>query len=140
MAQHVYAHVSEMIFGSQYPHVYIAQRYQLGTLVDIIQRRAVEFRETLVQIDHDRLGRRSGKCGHRGRILLRPYTQVDVPTRSQAAFGVQPSDCPALGQQRLHTSRPKQRDGLDDLGLLAAGLESVEAVGLPKFEGSGGGA
>jgi hypothetical protein len=129
-----------MIFGSQYPHVYIAQRYQLGTLVDIIQRRAVEFRETLVQIDHDRLGRRSGKCGHRGRILLRPNTQVDVPTRSQPALWVQPRDCPALGQQRLHTSRPKRRDGLDDLGLLAAGLESVQAVRLPKFAAGGGGA
>jgi hypothetical protein len=104
MAQHVYAHVSEMIFGSQYPDVDITQRYHLGAPVDIIQRRAVEFRETLVQIDHDRLCRRSGKRGHRGRMLLRPHTQVDVPTRSQPALRVQPRDCPALDEQRLHTS------------------------------------
>jgi hypothetical protein len=129
-----------MIFGSQYPHVDIAQRYQLGTLVDIIQRRPVELRQTLVQIDYDRLGRRSGNCSHRDRILFRPNTQVDVSVGSQPALGVQSRDCPALGQQRLHTSRPKQRDGLDDLALLAASLESVQAVRLPKFEGSGGGA
>ena len=103
MLQHVYAHVAEMIFGSQYPHVDIAQRYQLGTLVDIIQRRAVELRQTLVPIDYDYFRRRSGKCSHRNRILFRPNTQVDVPTRSQPAFGVQPRDCPALDQQRLHT-------------------------------------
>ena len=92
-----------MIFGSQYPHVDLAQRYQLRTLVDIIQRRAVELGQTLVQIDYDRLGRRSGKCSHRDRILFRPNTQVDVSIRPQPAFGVQSSDCPALDQQRLHT-------------------------------------
>jgi len=46
--QHVYAHVAEMIFGSQYPHVDITQRYQSGSLVDLIQRRAVELTKTLV--------------------------------------------------------------------------------------------
>jgi len=65
VAQHVYAHVAEMIFGSQYPHVDIAQRYQLGTLVDIIQRRAVELAQAFVQVDYDRLGGRGGKCRHR---------------------------------------------------------------------------
>jgi hypothetical protein len=128
-----------MIFGSQYPHVDIAQRYQLGALVDVIQRRAVELRETLVQIDHDRLSRRSDKCGHSNRILFRPNTQVDVSIGSQPALGVQSSCSPALDQQRLHASRPKQRDGLDDLALLADSLESVQAVRLPKFVGRGGG-
>ena len=103
MLLHVYAHVAEMIFGSQYPYVEIAQRYELGTPVDIIQRRAVELRQTVVQIDCDRFGRRSGKCSHRGRILFRPNTQVDISIGPQAAFGVQSSDCPALDQQRLHT-------------------------------------
>ncbi|MEE8346823.1 MAG: hypothetical protein V3S20_05705 [Dehalococcoidia bacterium] len=102
MAQHVYAHVSEMIFGSQYPHVDVAQRYELRPLVDVIQRGAVEFRETLVQIDHDRLGRRSGKCSQRDCMLFRWHTQVDVAIRSQPAFGVQPRYCPTLDQQRLH--------------------------------------
>ncbi len=103
MAQHVYAHVAEMIFGSQYPHVDVAQQYLLGTLVDIIQRRAVELGQTLVQIDYARLGRRSGKCSRRDRMLFRPNTQVDVPIRSQPTFGVKSSDCPALDQQRVHT-------------------------------------
>jgi hypothetical protein len=78
MLQHVYTHVAEMIFGPQYPHVDIRQPYQLRTLVDIIQRRAVELWQTLVPIDCARLGPRSGKCSHRGRILFRPNTQVDV--------------------------------------------------------------
>jgi len=65
MLQHVYTHVAKVIFGSQYPHVDIAQWYELGTLIDVIQRRAVELGQTLVQIDYDRLGRWSGKCIHR---------------------------------------------------------------------------
>ena len=72
MLQHVYAHVAEMIFGSQYPYVDFAKCYQLGTLVDIIQRRAVELRQTLVQIDCDRFGGRSGKRVHRVERLPSP--------------------------------------------------------------------
>ena len=136
--QHVYAYVAEMIFGSQYPHIDIAQRYQLGSLVDIIRRRAVELLQALVQIDYDLLGRRCGKRSHRSRILVQPNTQVDVSTRPQSAFGVQSSDRPALDQQRLHISRPKQRDSLDDSALLTASLQSVEAVRLPKFVSSSG--
>jgi hypothetical protein len=48
MLQHVNAHVPEMVFGSQYPHVDVAQRDQLGTGEDVAQRRAVELRQTLV--------------------------------------------------------------------------------------------
>jgi hypothetical protein len=47
----MYAHVAEMIFGSQYPHVDIAQRYQPRALVDGLQRRAVEFLQSVVQVD-----------------------------------------------------------------------------------------
>jgi len=90
-----------------------------------------------VQIDYDGLGRQSGKCSHRDAVLFRPNTQVDVAVGTYPAFGVQSSDRPALDQQRLHTRRPKQRDGLDDLAFLAASLESVQTVHLPKFVGSG---
>jgi len=96
-----------MIFGSQYPHVDITQRYQSGSIVDLIQRRAVELPKTLVQIDYDRLGRRSGQCSRGDRILLRPNTQVDVSIGSQPTFRVQSRDCPTLHQERLHTRRPK---------------------------------
>jgi hypothetical protein len=96
-----------MIFGSQYPHVDVAQPYQLGSLVDFIQRRAVELRETLVQIDYDRLGPRSSERSHSDRILLRSNTQVDISIGSQPAFGVQPSDRPTLDQQRFDPRRPK---------------------------------
>jgi hypothetical protein len=96
-----------MIFGSQDPHVDIAQRYQLGSLVDIIQRRAVQLAQTAVQIDYDRFGGRSGKRGHRARILLRPNAQVDISIGSYPAFRIQSSNRPALDQQRLHTHRPK---------------------------------
>jgi len=81
MLQHVYAYVAEMIFGSQYPYLDIAQRYQLGTLVYVIQRGAVELGQALMQIDYDRLGRR-GKCSRSDLVLFRPNTQVDVSTRS----------------------------------------------------------
>ena len=57
--------------------------------------------------DDGRLGRRGGKRGHRAGVRLRPHTQVDVSIGSQPAFGVQSSYCPALDQQRPHTSRPK---------------------------------
>jgi hypothetical protein len=96
-----------MIFGAQYPHVDITQRYQSGSLVDLIQRRAVELPKTLVQIDYDRLGGRSGKCSRSDRILLRPNTQVDVPIGPQPTFWVQSSDCPAFDQQWLHACRPQ---------------------------------
>jgi hypothetical protein len=71
-----------MIFGSQDPHVDIAQRYELGTLVDIIERRAVELRQTPVQIDDYRFGHRGVERDHRGRILLRSNAQVEVTVRS----------------------------------------------------------
>jgi len=48
MLLHVYAHVAEMIFGSQYPYVDITHPSQSRSLLDLIQRRAVELRQALV--------------------------------------------------------------------------------------------
>jgi len=67
-----------MIFGSQYPHVDITQRYQSGSLVDVIHRGAVKLPQTPVQVHDDALGRGTGKCIHSHRVLFRPNTQVDV--------------------------------------------------------------
>jgi hypothetical protein len=90
----------------------------------------VEFLQSLVQVDGAHIDGSSTKYLQGDRVLLRAHAQVDVPIRSQPAFGVESSDCPALDQQGLHAGRAKQRDGRDDVLFVARSLECVKTVGL----------
>jgi hypothetical protein len=139
MAEHVDAQKAEVILGTQDSHLHPIETDELGAGVQFVEGPVYRLGESLVQVHRAGRGSAGHQRGKRGRVLLRLNPEVNVSIGTQARLRVQPRDRPPFGEERLHSGRPEDRNGLLNLALAESRLEDLTPVCLLKLQGLGGG-
>jgi hypothetical protein len=130
MFQQVLAQEAKLVLRAENPHRDPAEAHPVDSPVRLSRVAVVERAETHVEIHGTALVQEVSHRARGGRMLPGSDEEVDVAVGAKAGFRVEPSDHPALGQERLHAGRAERREGLEELLLVECGEQCLMAIRL----------